>query len=351
MPRLTRRQLLKSALLASAATATSKLIPSDLAAARTEEAMEVSSANLRERLLLNFGWRFALGHANDAEKDFGYGARRREGQFAKSGFFLPVTRANFDDKAWRAIDLPHDWAVELPFTNAPMLPHQGAKPLGREYPETSVGWYRKLFALSPSDKGKRITVEFDGVFRDAMVMFNGHYLGENFSGYVPFIFDLTDFVNFTEPNVLVVRVDATENEGWFYEGAGIYRHVWLVKTDPLHVTPWGNFISATVQGKSAKVTIKTEVQNESDAVRNCRAVTRILDPSGHSVATAGSKRLTIAPGATVEFAYEATVANPALWSLKQPNLYRAVTSVEDNTNVTDTIETNFGIRTWFWCSR
>jgi len=347
MPRLTRRQLLKSGLLASAAAATSKLAPLAHSETSTPDLTDSDAVakQTRERLLMDFNWRFALGHANDPDKDFGYGARRREGQFAKSGFFLPVTRANFDDKNWRAIDLPHDWAVELPFTNAPQLHHQGAKPLGREYPDTSVGWYRKMFTLAPSDKGKRITIEFDGVFRDAMVMFNGHYIGENFSGYVPFIFDLTDFVNFGEPNVLVVRVDATENEGWFYEGAGIYRHVWLVKSDPLHVTPWGNFISAAVQRNLARLTIKTEVQNETGAAQNCRAVTRIVDPSGRTIATAQSRRMTIAPGATFEFAYEATVPDPALWSLKRPSLYRGVTSVEDDKNVTDTIETTFGIRT------
>ena len=345
MPRLTRRQLLKSGLLASAGAAAGKFVPADLATAGTSSERAELSETKRERLLLNFGWRFALGHANDADKDFGYGARRREGQFAKSGFFLPVTRANFDDKNWRAIDLPHDWAVELPFTNGPMLYHQGAKPLGREYPETSIGWYRKTFALAPADKGKRITVEFDGVFRDAMVMFNGHYIGENLSGYVPFIFDLTDFVNFNEPNVLVVRVDATENEGWFYEGAGIYRHAWLVKTDPLHVAPWGNFVTANVQGKVARLAIKTEVVNEGDVARSCRVVSRIVDASGRTVATAESKRMSVAPGATLEFVSATTMANPALWSLEHPNLYRALTSIEAETNVTDTVETTFGIRT------
>jgi beta-galactosidase len=347
MPRLTRRQLLKSGLLASAAAATNKLVPDELVKATSGEmdAAQSQATSTRERLLLDFGWRFALGHASDAEKDFGYGARRREGQFAKSGGFLPVTRTNFDDKNWRNIDLPHDWAVELPFTNAPMLHHQGAKPLGREYPETSVGWYRRVFNLQPSDKGKRISVEFDGVFRAAMVMFNGHYIGENFSGYVPFNFDLTDFVNLREPNVLVVRVDATENEGWFYEGAGIYRHVWLVKIDPLHVTPWGNFIASSVQEKSAKLAIKTEVQNDSDADRNCRVTSRIVDGNGRTVATAQSKRLMIASGATLQFSCDTTVANPALWSLEHPNLYRAITSIETETNVTDIVETTFGIRT------
>jgi beta-galactosidase len=347
MPRLSRRQLLKSSLLASAGVAANKLIPNEVIAETSNELSQTQSQtnSPRERLLLDFGWRFALGHANDATKDFGYGARRREGQFAKSGNFLPVTRPDFDDKTWTSLDLPHDWAVALPFTNAPMLHHQGAKPLGREYPETSVGWYRRAFTLQPSDKGKRISIEFDGVFRDAMVMFNGHYVGENLSGYVPFNLDLTDFANFTEPNTLVVRVDATENEGWFYEGAGIYRHVWLVKTDPLHVAQWGNFISSSVAAKSAKLSVKTEVQNDSDIARNCRVTSRIVDAAGRTVATAQSKRMTIEPRALLELSYEATVANPALWSIEQPNLYRAVTSVESDTNITDTVETSFGIRT------
>ncbi len=343
MPRLTRRQLLKSGLLASAGAAANKLIPDEVTEAT--QASPVAPSQTRERLLLDFGWRFALGHANDATKDFGYGERRREGQFAKSGFFLAVTRATFDDKNWKPVDLPHDWAVELPFTNAPMLHHQGAKPLGREYPETSIGWYRRTFVLSPSDKGKRISVEFDGVFRNAMVMFNGHYIGENLSGYVPFNFDLTDFVNFSEPNVLVVRVDATENEGWFYEGAGIYRHVWLLKTDQLHITPYGNFVSSTVQGKTARITIETEVQNETDAARSCRVRSSIVDGNGVTVAIAESKRLTVGPRATVEFAYETSVTNASLWSVEHPNLYSAITAVESETTVTDTVETSFGIRT------
>ena len=154
MSRLTRRQLLKSSLLASAGAAANRLIPDDGAEATSTgmsvkaEAAQPQISSPRERLLLDFGWRFALGHANDAEKDFGYGARRREGQFAKSGNFLPVTRASFDDKNWRSIDLPHDWTIELPFTKAPMLHHQGAKPLGREYPETSIGWYRRMFKIA-----------------------------------------------------------------------------------------------------------------------------------------------------------------------------------------------------------
>src|ERR1043166_2105560 len=135
--------------------------------------------------------------------------------------------------------------------------HQGAKPVGREFPETSVGWYRKVFELPKTDDGKRITIDFDGVFRDAIVMFNGHYLGTNESGYAPFRFDVTDLANFGDKNVLVVRADATLGEGWFYEGAGIYRHVWLTKTNPLHIVQWGRFGDWALKDRSPTFSTST----------------------------------------------------------------------------------------------
>src|SRR6266567_9197205 len=190
MSRWTRRDLLKRALVATAGTVAANALPA-AAGTRAPGALPRSgpagvdqlASSSRERLLLDFGWHFQFGHADDPAKDFGLGARRRESQFAKSGSFLPVTRANFDDRGWRSVDLPHDWPVELPFKEAPLLFHHGAKPVGREYPETSIGWYRRVFALPAADAGKRIAIEFDGVFRDCLVMFNGHYIGENFSGY------------------------------------------------------------------------------------------------------------------------------------------------------------------------
>ena len=284
MPDWTRRDLLKAGLAASAGAVANPALSLSKANDNIPEKpvmslpadLQISSP--RERLLLDFGWRFHLGHASDPQSDFGYGARRRESAFAKSGNFLPVTGLMFDDSSWTSIDLPHDWAVELPFKNDPLLPHHGAKPLGREYPETSIGWYRRSFDLPASDAGKRIVVDFDGVFRHAVVMLNGHYIGENFSGYAPFSFDLTDFANIGNKNVLAVRVDATLGEGWFYEGAGIYRHVWLSKTAPLHVVQWGNFARSEVRGSSAVISISTEVENQSDAQRTGRVISRIVDP-------------------------------------------------------------------------
>ena len=170
----------------------------------------------------------------------------------------------YDDSAWKKVDLPHDWAVELPFENDKDLYSHGCKPLGRKYPATSIGWYRRVFDIPASDAGRRIAIEFDGVFRDCIVALNGHYLGRNLSGYAPFHFDVTDFVNYGDRNVLVVRADASINEGWFYEGAGIYRHVWLTKTSPVHVAHWGTFVRSEVRGNAATVRVTTEVENEGD---------------------------------------------------------------------------------------
>ena len=358
MPHWTRRDLLKTAMLASAGAVAANAMPASTdalassAANDTDQSAEkerpgpaAPAMSPRERLLLDFGWRFQFGHAVDPAKDFGLGARRRESQFAKSGNFLPVTRPTFDDNAWRSIDLPHDWAVELPFKEAPVLFHHGAKPIGREYAETSIGWYRRVFSLPAADAGKRIALEFDGVFRDAMVMFNGHYVGENFSGYVPFRFDVTDLANFGEQNVLVVRVDATLGEGWFYEGAGIYRHVWLTKTDPTHITQWGSFVRSEVRGSSATVLITTEVDNESEKQQTCRVISRIVNANDKVVATAQAKAAILPAWGSYTFASQTTVNHPLMWSLEGPHLYRAISTIESEGAVIDSHETTFGIRT------
>ncbi len=180
----------------------------------------------RERLLFDFGWKFQLGNGADPARDqgFGYG----QGDFAKTGDFK-FAKAGFDDSKWRTLNLPHDWAVELPFIRDEALNSHGYKPLGRRYPETSVGWYRREFEIPASDAGRRITVDFDGAFRDVLVFVNGCFIGRNDNGYVPFSFDLTDFLAYGQKNYIVVRVDASFGDGWFYEGAGIYRHVWLTR--------------------------------------------------------------------------------------------------------------------------
>jgi len=360
MPRITRRDLLKGCVAASAGAAASGLAAASESQRPGKSAVDErdrpasganrrqrieSSATARERLLLDFGWRFHLGHADDPSRDFGFDTTRRESQFAKANLHLPVVSAVFDDTDWRSVDLPHDWAVELPFLDIPNLPEHGGHPLGREFPETSVGWYRRVFDLPASDAGRRICIDFDGMFRNVMVIFNGHYLGVNFSGYAPFHCDVTDFAEFGGKNVLVVRVDATSGEGWFYEGAGIYRHVWLTKTDPIHIAQWGTFVRSEFRGSPATLFITTEVENESEEQASCRVLWRILDPQGKTVATAQSSFAEIAASDKRTFKSQATVDHPLLWSLEERHLYRAIASLETNNATVDHDETTFGIRT------
>ena len=190
----------------------------------------------------------------------------------------------FDDSDWKTLDLPHDWVIGLPFKNDPALSSKGFYPMGRSYPENSVGWYRRIFEIPATDKGKRISIEFDGVYRDALVVFNGYYIGQHRGGYDPFTFDVTDFILPGAPNVLLVRAEASLSDGWFYEGAGIYRHTWLVKTSPVHVKQWGTFVRSSVQPGNATVQIRTEVENLADTLQNVRVISTILDPAGKVVA-------------------------------------------------------------------
>ena len=344
MPTQTRRGLLNSAAATAAVAAAGPAWPS-LAAA------EAPPASPRERIGLDADWRFHLGHAQDPARDFGFGADQT--LYAKSGpaVFSP-TIATFDDSLWVAISLPHDWAVDLPFaqpvgavglvSDDPRAGH-GYKPLGREFPETSIGWYRRRFTLPAADAGKRISLEFDGVFRDCLVSVNGYILAQNRSGYAPFRVDITDIAVCGGVNVVTVRADASEGEGWFYEGAGIYRHVWLVKTDPLHVTQWGTFVRSKVEGVGATLSLTTEVANEGDAGRTFEVVSTIIDPDGKSV---GAARTTLKLAGWANAAVDQTVALPraSLWSVETPRLYTLRTRIETQGAVADTYDTPFGVR-------
>jgi beta-galactosidase len=337
-----RRDVLKSGLALPAATAVS--IPGVAAAPQAGQAQASSGAQpLRERALLDFGWRFHFGHANDAAKDFGFGSGR-SGGFQKSGGFLSPSNLAYDDGDWKAVDLPHDWAIDLPFTNDPALSSKGSYPLGRDYPETSVGWYRRVFELPASDAGRRISIEFDGSYRDTLLVFNGYYIGRHTGGYDAFSYDLTDFALPGERNVLLIRVDATLSDGWFYEGAGIYRHVWLVKTAPVHVKKWGTLASAKIQAGAATVSIKTEVANAGKGAQNVRVISTLLDPSGKEAGKAATMPASIAEFGERAYSQQIVLKQPALWSLEERSLYKLVTEVESGGAVTDRYETRFGIR-------
>ncbi len=308
-------------------------------------------ASVRDKLLLDFGWKFHLGHAADPALDFGFGANQRT--FAKAGTGIAsCAEPDFKDDDWTAINLPHDWAVELPFVPPVNFPTEevlraaraahGFKPLGREYPQTSIGWYRKSFDIPAFDLSRRLALEFDGVFRAATVIFNGYIVATSSSGYRSFRVDITDFVNYGGKNVVVVRVDASLGEGWFYEGAGIYRHVWLVKQDALHVAQWGTFVKSSVSGKLA---IATDLVNDGTA-RNCRIVSTLFDPDGRVVAAVTTPELKLGAGKKRTARQTVSLRAPILWSPENPALYRLLTQVVAKGKVVDDVVTPFGVRSF-----
>ena len=298
----------------------------------------------RERLLFDFGWKFQLGHGSDPARDLGFG--NGQGDFAKTGEF-EFAKGKFDDSKWRQLNLPHDWAVELPFVRDEEQNSHGFKPIGRRYPETSVGWYRREFEIPAGDLGRRITVEFDGVFRSVLVFVNGCFIGRNDNGYAPFRFDLTDFLAYGAKNYIVARVDASFGDGWFYEGAGIYRHVWLTKTDALHLGRWESTVRAAVRGSSAVLTLGTVVANEGKQAENAKVSWQIVDAAGKTVATAESAAQQIGADGSASFTATAKLQNALLWSVDAPNLYAAMVTVEAGPprRTRDAERVSFGVRT------
>ncbi len=292
---------------------------------------------------MDSGWRFAFGHPSDPQKDFGH-ATGYFSYFAKAGFGDGPADPKFDDRAWRLLDLPHDWAVEMPFEDHGDFSH-GYKGVGWRSPEGSIGWYRKSFFIPKSDMGRRISVEFDGVFRDSVVWVNGFYMGREQSGYDNFRYDITDVLNWGGNNTVVVRVDASMEEGWFYEGAGIYRHVWLTKTSPLHMDYHGSFVSSEVGKGSAVVTARASLTDEGTGNVSFSIDQTILDAGGKVIGRGLLPKLSLAPGTTKEFPTRIKVLNPKLWDLENPYLYKLVTTVKSGAKVVDQTETPFGIRT------
>jgi beta-galactosidase len=304
-----------------------------------------SAQSLPKRINFDEDWKFHFGHAADPAKDFNYSLSTI---FSKTGV-APNTAIDqkFNDNAWRTLDLPHDWVVELPFANvnnADVMSH-GYKPVGGLFPETSIGWYRKHFNIAKTDSGQRFQVQFDGVFRNANFWINGFYLGNNLSGYLGTAYDITDYINYDRENVLVVRVDATQYEGWFYEGAGIYRHVWLNEYNNLHIVQDGVFVYTNVQNNLATVNIETTVGNQNPSSANCTVSTTITDREGRIVGKASEQPVSLNVNETKTVKQKISVTNPKLWSIENPYLYRVISVIKLNGKIADHEKLRFGIRT------
>ena len=306
-------------------------------------------APARERVRFDDGWEFAFGNAASPALDFGCGTEyfnylTKAASIHNEG---PYT-AKFDKSKWpaewKSVTLPHDWVVDLPFAREASHSH-GYKTVGFKYPETSVGWYRKTFTVPAGDEGKHFTLRFDGIFRNADIWVNGFWLGKEPSGYATQVYDISEYLDYGAENLVCVRVDASLEEGWFYEGAGIYRHAWLETTDPVHVAPFGTFVHADVTGSEASVTLETTVRNSSaaEAVYSLRHT--VLDADGTVVASA-----VVAPQPVLAKADDRTetrviLTAPRLWEIADPYLYTLRTEVLSGGKTVDAYDTPFGIRT------
>jgi beta-galactosidase len=334
----------------------------------------LSSASGRERDLLDVGWRFQLGDPVDVTtnvtyypeipdltkmEDSGEDAEftgpnsetnlmtlREDPVATDAGADVSFVMTNYDDSGWRLLNLPHDWAVELPFDSSGDEGHGYKSGITGSTTSNTIGWYRYTFTLPSTDAGKTMWLEFDGIYRNALIWLNGHCIGRDVSGYAPISFDVTTNVISGGTNVLVVRVDASRFEGWFYEGAGIYRHVWLEKTDPVHVDHWGTYAATTsLAGSNATITVQTTVTNESGTSTVNGTLTSTLFDANSNMVTLVTSNLTLAANQGLVVTQTLAVANANLWSLQTPYLYNLVSTVSNQNATADIYNTPFGIRT------
>jgi beta-galactosidase len=278
------------------------------------------AADARQCDLFDFGWRFHLGDAPSAQAP------------------------DFDDSGWSAIDLPHDWSIDGPYDEkAPSGAPGGFVPTGQ-------GWYRKTFALPEASRGRKVSVQFDGVYEHSTVWINGHELGMRPYGYSSFFYDLTPYVTFgTNPNVIAVQVDNSQqpNSRW-YSGSGIFRHTWLTISDPVHIATWGIYVTTPeVSSESATVAVRTRVVNGRTSAQHFEVRTGILDEAGKAL---GAPQTTVSTpgdassGAENEVVSKLVLPSPRLWAPGSPSLYRLKSEILIAGEVVDSVETVFGVR-------
>lgn len=282
-----------------------------------------AQSNPARRADFDANWHFHLGDVPEAKK------------------------TDFVDNSWRQLNLPHDWSIEGAFNkNNPAGVGGGALPGG-------IGWYRKTFTLPVADENKSLFIDFDGVYMNSDVWINGHLLGNRPYGYSSFRYELTPYLNYdNKPNVISVRVDNSKqpNSRW-YSGSGIYRNVWLVTTNKVHVDHWGTFVSTPkVNDKEAIVSVETTVRNELTVSSPVTLKTTLYDKDGQEVASSSAKG-SVAGRSSKTFSQELKVANPELWSTKNPTLYKTVSIVESYGKILDSYNTPFGIRYFHFDSK
>ncbi len=255
---------------------------------------------------------------------------------------VPVgATSSYSDAKWNTVQLPQDFVVGTPFSKSADTSH-GFHPV-------MVGWYRKQFYLPASARGRQIWLNFGGIYRDARLWINGKFVGRHQSGYTPYRPNVTPYIHFGSDNLIAVRVDPTRFEGWWYEGGGIYRHVWLEEHNALRVKHWGTFVISSVHNvtsadPSADLTIQTTVANSSSRTVVAHLESRVVSPTGLSVASIGAN-VRLPRYSSHRVTTTVHLEKAALWSLQHRNLYRLVSTVSSNNHETDVHYTTFGVRT------
>ncbi|MDM8159983.1 glycoside hydrolase family 2 TIM barrel-domain containing protein [Labilibaculum sp. K2S] len=274
-----------------------------------------SQNGVARKQLFDYNWKFFLGDASEA-----------------------ITN-DFNDDSWRKLDLPHDWSIEGKVN--PKNPIKGA---GGYFP-AGIGWYRKTFQAPDAWKTEKIAIYFEGVYMNSEVFINGKSLGIHPYGYTSFSYDLTSYLNFGKENIIAVRVDNSQqvNSRW-YSGSGIYRHVWMMVTNPVHVAHWGAAISTpVVSTKKATVLVKVMVKNETSSIQSILVKTILWNKSSKN-AGKGQVQIEIPANSEKEISQTINISNPLLWTPETPNLYQAQIQVLKDKKVLDDTKTDFGIR-------
>lgn len=302
----------------------------------TEERIAVSSNRALKKWI--------LPSANDFISDPAKHHQRPAGDPGKD---FPFVQLHFDDKKWKQVNLPHDWAIEGPFYKEEDAIVGGG--MGR-LPVQGIAWYRKKINIPANDKGRRIYLDIDGAMSYAMVWLNGKLVGGWPYGYNSFRLDLTPYVQYGASNQLAIRVDNPTNSARWYPGAGLYRNVWLVKTDPVHIAQWGSFITTrNISATAATIDIAIQVENRTNKHEKIGINTDVFlsGKNGKKIASTGLSVLTIQANTKSKGEASLTVNNPQLWGpppAQKPAMYRAVTSLYKNGKLIDRYETAFGIR-------
>jgi beta-galactosidase len=315
---------------------------------------------IHERLCFDSDWRFTKGDPPGSGDELSYPnvktwVMATGNEFVKDG--NPVarpsgnlggdvsyTQPDFNDNSWRRLNLPHDWGIEGPFDRE--APGSTGK-----LPWEGVGWYRKHFTVPASDQGRRVCLDVDGAMSYANVWLNGHYVGGWPYGYASWELDLTPYVKAGAENVLAVRLDNPPDSSRWYPGSGIYRNVWLVKTGPVHVGHWGIYVTTPeVTPSTATVRIQVIVDNDADAAAIVSVKNEIYEfkangGTGRVVASMTTEELKLAAHRNQSSETQIMVKGPLLWSLKKPQEYVVVTSIEQDGKLVDCYKTPFGIRT------